>query len=134
MPFTVSDLKVRKQEVPIELIALAGPPSEPSALDVFEPYLKVSVAYSKGGINYFTYQTDRRGYYLHVTKVELSRGEHFFSERFTMGQSGKKAFLDEAKAFNAKTLAKIVATVRERPIYEELKANVLTFTNSEVAA
>ena len=52
---------------------------------------------------------------------------------FTMGQSGKKAFLDEAKAFNAKTLAKIVATVRERPIYEELKAHVLAFTNSVAA-
>ena len=36
-------------------------------------YLKVELYYSLGGINYFTYKTERRGYYLSVCPVERSR-------------------------------------------------------------
>ena len=35
-----------------------------------ENYLKVELYYSKGGMNYFTYRNEPRGYYISATPVE----------------------------------------------------------------
>lgn len=37
-------------------------------------HLDVSMQYSKGGINYFTYEQEPRGYYLHIQPVKVERG------------------------------------------------------------
>lgn len=36
-------------------------------------YLKVELYYNLGGMNYFTYKQERRGYYLSICPVERSR-------------------------------------------------------------
>lgn len=65
-------------------------------------HLKIEVYYKLGGVNYFTYQNEERGYYISVTPVQ--RGNGFESFRAFTGikecfipcnrQSKKKA--DEA--------------------------------------
>lgn len=37
-------------------------------------FIEVYMTYSLGGINYFTYDIDPRGYWLHVRKVEKADG------------------------------------------------------------
>lgn len=37
-------------------------------------HLKIETAYTLGGYNVFTYKQEARGYYLHVSPVERSRG------------------------------------------------------------
>ena len=62
--------------------------------------VEVKVAYNKGGYNYFTYGTDPRGYWLHVTPVEYDGP----FKKYMMG-AGLKRFVAEAKRFGAKGLA-----------------------------
>ena len=65
-------------------------------------HFKVSVDYSKGGINYFSYKTEPRGYYLYVTPVVREEG---FERSALMGDgAGFKVLLKETKRLNRKTL------------------------------
>ena len=41
-------------------------------------HLKVETRYSLGGMNYFTYENEERGYYLMVTPVERGNGMEGF--------------------------------------------------------
>lgn len=54
--------------------------------------LSLSVSYSKGGINYFTYKDEPRGYYLHITPQKLESREFGAVWQTVMG-SGCKLFL-----------------------------------------
>lgn len=60
-------------------------------------HLKVQLYYSLGGMNYFTYKTEPRGYYLSVSPVERSRG----MESYT-AFSGVKNLIIEVKRQSAK--------------------------------
>lgn len=59
--------------------------------------LKVELYYSLGGMNYFTYKTEARGYYLSVTPVDRSeRPQGFVCESTTLG-TGIKMLIKEVK-------------------------------------
>lgn len=55
-------------------------------------FLKVETYYNKGGINYFSYKTERRGYYLSVSPVERARGFESY-----IAFSGIKFLIKEVK-------------------------------------
>jgi hypothetical protein len=61
--------------------------------------IEVKVIFSQGGINYATYKTEKKGYYLIVTPVELKDGARAF-----MMFSGVKALLEETARYSAKRL------------------------------
>ena len=59
-------------------------------------FLKVEVYYNLGGMNYFTYKSEPRGYYLSVTPVErIDRGGYFVETQAAF--SGYKTILKEVK-------------------------------------
>jgi hypothetical protein len=65
-------------------------------------HFKVSVDYDKGGVNYFTYKTSPRGYYLYVTPVVREDG---FERSVLLGESaGFKVLLKEVSRMNRKSL------------------------------
>lgn len=79
-------------------------------------YIKVELYYSLGGINYFTYKNEPRGYYLSVGPVERCALEGGgFMEGFT-AFSGTKILVEpcarKSKGAEARALAK----------YDECKA------------
>lgn len=101
----MSDTK-HKTYVPVEPGTF---PEEPEA-----NHVKVEVFYSKGGVNYFTYKTDPRGYYVALRPVKLSNGPVFASESFLMfGTSpmAGKLLLLAATRLNRKTLDALAAKV-----------------------
>ena len=57
-------------------------------------HLKVEVYYNLGGMNYFTYKTEPRGYYLSMSPVERTVRNGFISEGYT-AFSGNKVLLKE---------------------------------------
>ena len=61
--------------------------------------LEVKVVYDKGGMNYFTYQQVKRGYFLSIQPLNV--GDHTVS--FT-AFSGCRLFLEETKRLNNKKL------------------------------
>lgn len=63
--------------------------------------LKVELYYSLGGMNYFTYKTEKRGYYLSVTPVEINNRDGWTSECYTMF-SGIKQLVKEVGRKSAK--------------------------------
>lgn len=69
-------------------------------------YIKVQVYYSLGGYNYFTYETEKRGIWLSISPVELSRGMESY-----VAFSGNKVCLEELKRSSKKTLAKWEAKI-----------------------
>ena len=71
-------------------------------------HVDVEVFYNKGGMNYFTAQSERRGYYLSaqpLTKSENSRGYTAFS--------GVKQFIKEAGRYSPKVLNELVISSDE---------------------
>jgi len=73
--------------------------------------LKVELYYSLGGMNYFTYKTEARGYYLSVTPVERSDHSGYVCESTTLGHGIKHLVKEVARqsaraAEEAKELAK----------------------------
>jgi len=71
-------------------------------------HLEVSVYYTKGGANYFSGGTIRRGYYLSVTPV--TKNDRTVS--FTMF-SGRKQFLLETARYTAKQFAHAVEMAKD---------------------
>lgn len=67
-------------------------------------HLDVDITYNKGGINYFTYRNEPRGYYAGVTPVEKNNNMVSFTA-FT----GVKKFIEPAKRLSRKTLAALNA-------------------------
>ena len=70
-------------------------------------HLKVELYYSKGGMNYFTYNNEQRGLYLSVSPVTISKGDGYNTESY-YGFSGIKQFVQEMKKFSEKTLENFV--------------------------
>ena len=95
---------------------------DPTANDFYVPTdalpdanrLKVSVFYSKGGLNYSNYKTDPRGYYVAVAPVTVGAERGFMTERhanlFTNPRSFK-VFMTPATRLNRKALAALAAKV-----------------------
>lgn len=63
-------------------------------------YIETKLFYDLGGYNYFTYKTDRRGYYASVKRVSRSNGMHS-SALF----DGRKILLKEVKRQSKKAEA-----------------------------
>lgn len=70
-------------------------------------YMKVSLSYQLGGINYATYDMEKRGYYAHAQIVERKpvdcNGRTLWAESFTMFSNGGKILLKEVKRKSQKT-------------------------------
>lgn len=67
---------------------------------------KIKVWYSKGGMNYFNSQVERRGIYVTLTFVELSKAEGYTTETTAIfGQGNFKVLYLQTKKANAKELA-----------------------------
>ena len=58
--------------------------------DGFATHLECEVYYSKGGMNYFTYREEARGYYLMVTPVKIERNNGYKSISFCAFTGTKK--------------------------------------------
>lgn len=89
--------------------------------------LKIEVFYDKGGINYFTSGTNRRGYYVAVRVVERKTDNGFTTESFSMF-GGLKRFLLEVKKQSKKAYEQAVA-MHETDL-ESLKQAVLNDPNN----
>jgi len=59
--------------------------------------INVDLFYSKGGMNYFSYNEEKRGYWVSVTPQEV-RGQFVTTTAF----SGNKMLIEEAKRFGQK--------------------------------
>lgn len=64
-------------------------------------HIEVETSYSLGGYNVFSHKTERRGYYLHVTPMELSDCGGFTMKSF-VAFSGVKKLLKEVSRKSAK--------------------------------
>jgi hypothetical protein len=76
--------------------------------------LKVSVFYSKGGLNYFNYKDEARGYWASVNPITVSVDGPFLTETYSAVLSNPrsfKVFLAPATRFNRKTLTKLADKV-----------------------
>jgi hypothetical protein len=82
-------MQERKEYIPIE--------SEKAT------HLKVQLYYDKGGMNYFTGGTQRRGLYLSVSPVSRSESGGFVTEGYT-AFTGTKQLVKELKRFSDKAL------------------------------
>ena len=72
--------------------------------------MEVHLAYSEGGINYFTYKTEQRGFYVHMTPVKVERHSGYkTTSRKLMDDRGRKVLVEEAKRRNKKRGAAIAA-------------------------
>lgn len=85
-----------------------------------------SVFYAKGGINYFTYETEKRGYWVRVAVEKHEKRDGFTIRSFELFQGGMKMFIEEAKAFSAKRL-QAIADLYEAP--GEPRAKVVDLTS-----
>lgn len=88
-------------------------------------HLKIEVYYNKGGMNYFSGKTDKRGYWLSVTKVMREKSEvtGFTSESFMMFSGGRRMFIHEVKRQSDKAYTQAVELAK--PKIEELCEVVL---------
>ena len=94
-------------------------------------HLRVEVYYSLGGMNYWTYKNEARGYYLSVTPVErgVSAGG-FVMEGFT-AFSGTKVLVKEVKRKGKKAADEAVKLAE--PMKQELIDVILKTQNLKVA-
>ena len=60
--------------------------------------LKLEVYYSLGGINYFTYKNEPRGYYLSVSPVERVQHDGYVTESVVLFSGIKKLVKEVAKS------------------------------------
>ena len=79
--------------------------------------LEVRLYYSKGGMNFFNYANEKRGYSLSVTPVVNKTDRGFTTQQFMLG-TGIKSLVLEAKRYSAKVLG-------ELEVNEELLAKLV---------
>lgn len=75
----------------------------------FGKVVRVTVSYRKGGLNYFTYKEDKRGYWLHIQPMRISSGDGFTTSDYNP-RDGYRMFLQEAVRFSASGLKCAVQT------------------------
>ena len=92
-------------------------------------FIEVELYYSKGGMNVFTYQNERRGYYVRVCPVTVERNMVSF-----MAFSGKKMCFWECARKSAKAEREAIAEVNDciDVVYDLIKF-VAKKNNLEVA-
>ncbi|NBQ92863.1 MAG: hypothetical protein EBT82_02420 [Micrococcales bacterium] len=83
-------------------------------------YYKVNLFYSKGGLNYFTYKQDERGYYLSVKAVEKSQGDGYEVESYVLF-NGVKQFIKSAKRFSQSVLDELASKNYDQTIAHFIK-------------
>lgn len=93
-------------------------------------HLKVEIYYSKGGMNYFTYKIEPRGYYLSVSPVEYSNRNGIITEGFT-AFSGIKELVKEVGRKSDKAMREAEQLVE--PKKQELIDYILQKNNLELA-
>lgn len=93
-------------------------------------HLKIELRYNLGGINYFTYEKNARGYYLYVTPVTRQTRNGYTMESF-VGFSGIKECIKtvKRKSQKAELEAKQAAEVAKNKLIEY----VLTKNELELA-
>ena len=80
-------------------------------VDFGDKLCKISVSYNKGGMSYFNYKQETRGYYVHVSpNVKRNASNGFISESM-MAFGGFKICLCTVKRASAKTEAEVIANV-----------------------
>ena len=84
--------------------------------------VKVAVFYSKGGINYFNYKQEKRGYYVSVRVVDREVRNGYITESFSMFDSGYKQILKEVgrASKKAEQFAESIAMEYAKPIIERV--------------
>lgn len=73
--------------------------------------IRVSVYFNEGGLNYFNYKTEPKGYWISAEPVKVENG----FETSRPFSHGSRHFVEETKRYNAKRLEAIFA---ERASYE----------------
>lgn len=76
-------------------------------------HLKIEVYYHKGGMNYFTYKQEARGYWLSVCPVELAKGNGHTMETYT-AFSGSKLLMKEVKRKSDKAYTEALQLAAEK--------------------
>lgn len=71
-------------------------------------FLEVELYYAKGGMNVFSYQMEKRGYYISATPVKIERGMRSF-----IAFSGRKWCVHECARKSAKAERKAVAEAND---------------------
>ena len=82
-------------------------------------HLKVETYYSLGGMNYFNYKTERRGYYLSVVPVERMDKGGYIMEGYVMCLGIKDCIKEvQRKSKKAETEAEKLATERMKDLID----------------
>ena len=93
--------------------------------------LRVKLMYDIGGMNYFSGKSERRGLYLSVTPLTISKSScgKFNTTSYT-GFSGSKMFVKEMKRFSKKTLEtfEVDADLKKRLIEIVKTENTITLS------
>lgn len=94
--------------------------------------IEVELAYHKGGMNVFTYQTEKRGYYVHVTSMEVIDRGGYKMYAYT-AFSGRKLCVHECGRKSAKAERDAAAEVNECiDVIKDMIAFVAKKNNLEV--
>jgi hypothetical protein len=67
--------------------------------------VRVTVSYTKGGLNMFTYKEDKRGYWMHIQPMRVTVSNGFITSHY-IPTSGRRMLVLEAARFSAAGLAK----------------------------
>ena len=98
-------------------------------LSAEKKFLKVQVYYNPGGMNIFLGSTQKRGFYLSVTPVEIDGN---FTK--TLAFSGTCALVKESARFSAKQLQEVADSLNGDPIYQKLVDHVMAKNNLQFAS
>ena len=74
-------------------------------------FIKVSVGYEDGGVNYFDNRNSARGFYMHFTPIETEEYQGSTIEK-TLLFHGRKALISEAKRYSEKRILMLADQVR----------------------
>jgi len=74
--------------------------------------VRVTVSYTKGGLNMFTYKEDKRGYWMHIQPMRIEVGEQVTVSHYTPS-AGRRMLVLEAAKFSAAGLEKAKAMAAE---------------------
>lgn len=88
-------------------------------------YLKVELYYSLGGMNYFNYKNEQRGYYVSVCPVQRESRNCFTSESYT-AFSGRKMLVEPCARRGKKAEENALSK------YEEAKKTLLSLYAEQI--
>jgi hypothetical protein len=74
-------------------------------------HIRVSISFQKGGINYFNYKEEPKGYWISVSPVRLEKKD-YGSFWTTLLSKGFRHFLEAAPRFNQKKLDSLFTQVQ----------------------